>query len=211
MMRKAFTLIELLVVIAIIAILAALLFPVFAKARRQAYRTQCVSNLKQISVAFGAYLNDWDEKYPYAASTTGVHFNYPESRGLSGWYVVLDPYVKSRDIWKCPSDIGELYYSQGFDFPSPPFWKFEFTSYEYPGKPWGGVVLAGRSTSRVPRPAFAPLALELRPWHVEHNPKAFPVRDDPAVHNVVYCDGHVGYRSWRQLEADEYAAYRRGG
>ncbi|NMC82192.1 MAG: prepilin-type N-terminal cleavage/methylation domain-containing protein [Armatimonadetes bacterium] len=208
-MRKAFTLIELLVVIAIIAILAALLFPVFAKARRQAYRAQCVSNLKQISVAIQEYTVDWDERYPYGRRSNFVYHDWPP-HGVAGWYEVLDPYVKSRDIWKCPSDTGELYYSQGFDFPSPPFWKFLFTSYDYPCRDWGGVEIGGRSTSQVPRPALAPLVLEPRPWHDSYNPKAWPVRNDPAAHNVVYCDGHAGRRSWLQLDADELAAYRRG-
>lgn len=65
-MRKAFTLIELLVVIAIIAMLAALLFPVFAKAKEKARKTQCFGNLKQIGGAVSLYLQDFDDRYPYA-------------------------------------------------------------------------------------------------------------------------------------------------
>lgn len=64
MRRKAFTLIELLVVIAVLAVLAALLLPVFFKARENARQTTCLSNLRQIKMEFGQYLNDWDEAFP---------------------------------------------------------------------------------------------------------------------------------------------------
>lgn len=68
-MRKAFTLLEMLVVIGIISVLAALIFPAFARARGRAKCVQCISNLRQIGTAVGSYLPDWDEKYPWAYRT----------------------------------------------------------------------------------------------------------------------------------------------
>ncbi len=102
---RAFTLIELLVVIAIIAILAAILFPVFAQAREKARQTSCLSNMKQIGLGMMQYVQDYDETY----STAYYHnaFN-PASGGTSlgytHWSFLLQPYIKSDQIWVCPSD-----------------------------------------------------------------------------------------------------------
>jgi prepilin-type N-terminal cleavage/methylation domain-containing protein/prepilin-type processing-associated H-X9-DG protein len=98
MKRRGFTLIELLVVIAIIAILAAILFPVFAKAREQARKTTCLSNLKQIGTAVLMYVQDYDEQYPYAGR------DWPSAAFLD-FFVVTAPYIKNTQIFKCPSDI----------------------------------------------------------------------------------------------------------
>ncbi len=92
--RKAFTLIELLVVIAIIAILAAILFPVFARAREQARRTSCLSNLKQIGLACHMYADDCDELFP-----VGNHICCPHLRLLRQ----IMPYVNNFQIFYCPS------------------------------------------------------------------------------------------------------------
>lgn len=99
--RVGFTLIELLVVIAIIAILAAILFPVFAQAREKARAIACLSNTKQLALAFVQYTQDWDEYTPDVDKTP----SYP---GLDGklafppWYVQLMPYVKSWQVFMCP-------------------------------------------------------------------------------------------------------------
>lgn len=90
-----FTLIELLIVIAIIAILAAILFPVFAQARDKARGAACLSNVKQIGLAFMQYIQDYDEELPCGYKTTG---------GGSGWAGQLYPYVKSTKVYVCPSD-----------------------------------------------------------------------------------------------------------
>jgi prepilin-type N-terminal cleavage/methylation domain-containing protein len=112
--KRAFTLIELLVVIAIIAILAAILFPVFGQAREKARQTACVSNFRQIGTAFQMYGQDWDERMPDRRDLKlslpgGYHpwSGWPPSDPRCGWAaIVLEPYIKSSGIWACPSLIG---------------------------------------------------------------------------------------------------------
>lgn len=100
--NRAFTLIELLVVIAIIAILAAILFPVFAAAKESAKQTTCLSNMKQIGLAMSTYAIDSDDVYPAWAAIA------PPINGGNSSYVPPDmqlmPYARNDGIWKCPSD-----------------------------------------------------------------------------------------------------------
>ena len=101
--KSAFTLIELLVVIAIIAILAAILFPVFARARENARRSSCQSNLKQIGLGVMQYTQDYDEKYPLTrmmSSATPANYG---GRDWGTWMVSVHPYVKSTQLYTCPS------------------------------------------------------------------------------------------------------------
>jgi prepilin-type N-terminal cleavage/methylation domain-containing protein/prepilin-type processing-associated H-X9-DG protein len=106
--KRGFTLIELLVVIAIIAILAAILFPVFARAREKARQTSCLSNLKQIGLGHIMYAQDYDETYlegRYPGECLWGH-NHTNSDGLSdydGWMHHIYPYVKNKQIFICPS------------------------------------------------------------------------------------------------------------
>ncbi len=95
MSRRAFTLIELLVVIAIIAILAAILFPVFARARETARQTSCLSNTKQIGLAIEMYKQDYDGFYPFSTSQApwGTWYSY-----------FLAPYIKNEQMIRCPSN-----------------------------------------------------------------------------------------------------------
>jgi prepilin-type N-terminal cleavage/methylation domain-containing protein/prepilin-type processing-associated H-X9-DG protein len=93
--NRGFTLIELLVVIAIIAILAAILFPVFAKAREKAKQTKCISNLKQCSMALSMYAQDYDGVVPCAAALEHTY--------SWGTYLFNTGYIKSKDICVCPS------------------------------------------------------------------------------------------------------------
>jgi len=95
--KRAFTLIELLVVIAIIAILAAILFPVFAKAREKGRMASCASNLKQIGLGFAQYVQDYDEHYCGRDQFAGTGYS---------WRCVIQPYIKSTQIFHCPSNTG---------------------------------------------------------------------------------------------------------
>lgn len=107
-MRRGFTLIELLVVIAIIAILAAILFPVFAKAREKARQTSCLSNLKQMGLAALSYAQDYDEmfmygSYPGTCAWGHVHTPVDGVHAAYGWPTFLGPYTKNTQIFRCPS------------------------------------------------------------------------------------------------------------
>jgi len=102
--KRAFTLIELLVVIAIIAILAAILFPVFAKVREKARQTTCLSNEKQLGLGFLQYTEDYDEHWPVnGGGATNPLIGNPNSLG-AGWGGQIYPYIKSTAVFICPSD-----------------------------------------------------------------------------------------------------------
>ena len=114
-MRKGFTLIELLVVIAIIAILAAILFPVFAKAREKARTASCQSNLKQLALAVLMYSQDYDELWPlgYRAAASGEWDNVlgRTCGRWAAWWTSIFPYVKNAQVYSCPSNRGAVDYS----------------------------------------------------------------------------------------------------
>jgi len=103
-MRRGFTLIELLVVIAIIAILAAILFPVFARAREKARQSTCLSNVKQIMLGVLMYAQDYDERLiPSALTYSG-----------GDWYTLLAPYLKNAQILYCPTKLPGMGYGWNY-------------------------------------------------------------------------------------------------
>jgi prepilin-type N-terminal cleavage/methylation domain-containing protein/prepilin-type processing-associated H-X9-DG protein len=142
--RNAYTLVELLVVLGIIAILAALLFPAFAQSKAASKRAVCLSNLRQVGFAFLVYESDHDERMPdrrdlklalpggYRPWTT-----WPPSDPRAGWAaVVLGPYLKANQIWKCPgtplSDQIQVAQSVGLDSTNYWLWRFDRTTVPIP-------------------------------------------------------------------------------
>ena len=162
--RRGFTLIELLVVIAIIGILAAMLFPVFARAREAARKTQCLANVKNVAMAFQIYLTDYDRFPPGEHRQEVLDFfsekgclryqdccAYPAlANPYLRWPVILDEYIKSRDVWRCPSaKLTTTAYcingAQDWFKAAQEHWGFSVCSEVYPSG-WGGTVTDSLST-----------------------------------------------------------------
>ena len=111
-MKRGFTLIELLVVIAIIAILAAILFPVFARAREKARQTNCLSNTKQLMLGILMYAQDYDENICYGQND--------DSDGTRYWRDVVQPYLKNTQVVRCPSKPDRAY-GYGWNYNNMPY------------------------------------------------------------------------------------------
>lgn len=160
-LEKGFTLIELLVVIAIISLLAAILFPVFARARENARRAACQSNLKQIGLGIRQYTQDYDERYPtYWSDADGLihtvtgtfYFNATNTTDDTldkGWAEMVQPYLKSTQLFQCPSERYRSRSAQGLkgngEYFSDYWYYVNFSNYN-------GVV-AGRPLSSIAFPA----------------------------------------------------------
>ncbi|MBX3096432.1 MAG: prepilin-type N-terminal cleavage/methylation domain-containing protein [Fimbriimonadaceae bacterium] len=106
-MRRGFTLIELLVVIAIIAILAAILFPVFARAKDAAKKTASLSNVKQIGTATMIYVGDYDDQMPQLYWYNPADTTFPTAQGFYYYPLLILPYAKNRQVFLCPNDRGD--------------------------------------------------------------------------------------------------------
>lgn len=151
--RRGFTLIELLVVIAIIAILAAILFPVFARAREAARTSSCLSNTKQIGSATMMYSQDYDEIFPWMWQGGASAVHVPEGETASSnyytWAEFIYPYVKNKGVFQCPS----FKRTQA----QMPYTTFPF-SYNYNGA--SGVGLSGAAMAAVEAPATTVLVYD---------------------------------------------------
>lgn len=197
--RKGFTLIELLVVIAIIAILAAILFPVFARAREKARQASCQSNLKQLGLAMLMYVQDYDERFPAGQSIARSNDGNIVHNGWA-WMVdtnwrgqvpsqvflrdIINPYIKNVQIWRCPSD------SRGSDC---------WSSYNL--KMW--LYWTGPAMSQYTSPANCVM------WHEEESShgarRGVNACCYDAEHNVCFVDGHVKWirhRNYLQRQAN---------
>lgn len=217
-MRKArfgFTLIELLVVIAIIAILAAILFPVFARAKEAAKRTSCLSNLRNQGVALQLYLSDFDDRLPdrrdLKSSLPGGYrpwTTWPPSDPRSGWaVVVLGPYLKNKDIWRCPSSAGlfgpavqvvqeeSTYWMWRFDRPDDPI-PLDNLWGKSPEQAVADLQLAGNPTVGFPE-GVADVAMTWDPYFPATIPSTPPGLRGKAVHpqgyNRLFLDLHAKY------------------
>jgi prepilin-type N-terminal cleavage/methylation domain-containing protein/prepilin-type processing-associated H-X9-DG protein len=106
--KRGFTLIELLVVISIIVLLAAILFPVFARARENARRASCQSNLKQLALGIHQYVQDYDEYFPRVYTIASGNW---AGGDWKGWATMVEPYVKSEQVYACPSRANKANYN----------------------------------------------------------------------------------------------------
>ncbi|HLK55780.1 MAG TPA: DUF1559 domain-containing protein [Chthonomonadaceae bacterium] len=148
-MHRGFTLIELLVVIAIIAILAAILFPVFSQAREKARAISCLSNTRQLGMAITMYADDHDEGYPCTCMQgMGMMTVDPQD-----WITTVQPYIKSAAIFRCPSDTSPLWNNMM----TPRTTSYGFNAYFMPvQEPYFGVQMA-----QINKPAECVLVAEL--------------------------------------------------
>jgi len=105
MKRHGFTLIELLVVIAIIAILAAILFPVFSQAREKARQASCTSNVRNLAMGLAQYIQDYDEVFPFVRMGIGRPCWARQDEPYYSWRMITQPYIRNWQIWDCPTQI----------------------------------------------------------------------------------------------------------
>ncbi len=162
--RRAFTLIELLVVIAIIAILAAILFPVFARARAQARKTKCISNLRQIGLAMNMYCSDTDGILPYITPK----FSEDPSKPIIT--DVLSPYARNREIFRCPSDQ-QYYKDEGSSYAWLPLFDGQFMD----------------------EPNFFGVDLTDTPYLTDAENSWHGSKDDEFSRNCLWLDGHAKF------------------
>ena len=194
--RRGFTLIELLVVIAIIAILAAILFPVFARAREKARQTSCLSNMKQIALGHLMYAQDYDEMIvPSLLYFNSDNLNPPQTMW---WYMRIEPYVKNEQIFLCPSVRGEPYAIAGG------------TTRNYYCDYAMNQFIVGQALAEIQNPASVVLNCERANTYVRiYNPGSTSTNAYHTMHlrhnegsNFSFADGHAKWnRGWSAAEA----------
>lgn len=207
---KAFTLIELLVVIAIIAILASILFPIFAQAKEAAKSTSCLSYNRQIGTAFVLYFNDNDDSFPMPG--------YPAP--VATWTQTIQPYVKSRSILRCPSDPSSNW---GDDLTTQRVTSYFMNAWFTPNAPTpyvnisqiaspSSVIFLTESADNARQDHFPPYCMNpndpQRPGFCSFmgaffDPQGHPTRVASRRHrggfNSTYVDGHSKWAKWSQV------------
>ncbi len=212
--HRGFTLIELLVVIAIIAILAAILFPVFARAREKARQTSCLNNCKQLGLAFLQYAQDYDERIPLVAHYGSIN---PYSGSYETYQTLLMPYMKNTQLWMCPSrsDAGAaLAYVMGayphygyacwaYRATRPNEWGSGFCDTKYGKlatleKPAEMAVFGEASANGISNTTYG--GMRIAPGRYDYY-NCFPHNDG---RNLILADGHA---KWYQRYADNTLVY----
>jgi len=219
---SAFTLIELLVVIAIIAILAAILFPVFAKVREKGKQAACTSNVKQMGLAWMQYIQDYDETFPPRNSGVGTvgWVTQPGPNAAAGYpckpcrpkssttglpydpSVFAMPYVKSQAMFHCPSDTGiPAAANDPTSASGKPVWQVEGSSYCI-----NTVVTRVGSTANIQYPAETYLGAEVYSWHFQSDAvNLFKTKSGANTRVTYFCDGHA------KIVPEGYIAMQCGG
>lgn len=205
--RRGFTLIELLVVIAIIAILAAILFPVFARAREQARKIVCTSNLKQVGTALSMYVQDYDERFPTLVDGCKHEPTKPFADthvAFWHWATMVQPYVKNTSVFKCPSFPDKWWKWDG--------WVYKKFTKEYEALGFNGVsydyklgmsvaARCGVGLAAVADPVNSMIVYEVHPIHTGDPSLRFwdqsmgKERIARASFNAAFVDGHAKYVS----------------
>jgi prepilin-type N-terminal cleavage/methylation domain-containing protein/prepilin-type processing-associated H-X9-DG protein len=212
--RGGFTLIELLVVIAIIAILAAILFPVFAQARAKARQSACLSNMKQLGTALTMYAQDYDETLPlndYVGNGLGPLPGWRDARAGDSWCSGTYPYVKNLQIYVCPEAV---LYRDGSAWQSPDKAEDGAVSYLM------NYVTRGRALAAIPAPAGLVFlhegdrrwrACHCRPepdpptsrFYIEINHDFYDTRHNDGS-TLLFCDGHAKWRKKTSLLVSDF-------
>ncbi len=182
--KGAFTLIELLVVIAIIAILAAILFPVFARARENARRSSCQSNEKQIGIAVMQYLQDYDEKYPVQNEAATPPYL---------WFTPLQPYIKSTQVFRCPSCSDAAHNSNSTTTPSD-YVANGFFARGYAQAQFQSVAEQIMATER----ADGATDIDYHPWDPAEFQSHIAITRHLDGANYLFADGHVKWLKWER-------------
>ena len=190
--RRGFTLIELLVVIAIIAILAAILFPVFAKAREAARKTSCSSNLRQLGMAVMQYVQDYDETFPprFPNPAAGAAFPCKPCRTID-YRDYIRPYVKTEPMFRCPSDSGIPSAIAAEPTLGGPVWREPVVGGYGSSYCINVVITRVGSLAAIPVPADTYMGAEIFPWHAGDPLAYLQGRTGNPARLAYFGDGHV--------------------
>jgi len=212
-MKRGFTLIELLVVIAIIAILAAILFPVFARAREKARQASCLNNVKQLTLGVLMYAQDYDEKLALAEMWYDVACPRPFFNGSPSkyhwWCNTIFPYVKNLHVFYCPSRTDIRYkLAYGYNYGLGYYNRAGGTSPRYTGYKLAEILYAAETVLLCDSDWTGSTA-DYSSYHVFHVCGTnHPARFVPARHNgganLGFVDGHA---KWHQVQLDPTSTY----